>query len=218
MDAARDRGVARGSVRGPDATSAYLERWRAGEVSALDPLVRRYQPALRLFVDRRLAALQNCAARARIDPDDVLQECLKTAIEKLGSFEYRGPGSLYGWMETIAANKVSDAMDYWEADKRSAHRERPLGSSPIDTSSSPPDPPDRGPGPRTSLEVAERDRRLAAALNSLPGRMSKILMLRSHFDAEWADIAAAVGSPSADAVRKEHSMAAHLLAAQLRGV
>jgi hypothetical protein len=51
--------------------------------------------------------------------------------------------------------------------------------------------------------MVERRRRVAAALAALPERWYTLLHLRFLGGAEWSEIAAAIGSPTADAARIE---------------
>jgi len=77
-------------------TDVILARARAGDVSALERLYQAYEvPVYNLA--RRIC-------RTVEDAEDVLQE---TFLELFRSIhQYRGDGSLWGWVRTIAASKA----------------------------------------------------------------------------------------------------------------
>jgi RNA polymerase sigma factor (sigma-70 family) len=158
-----------------------------------------------LLIARQVHSIQNAAVRARLSPEDLYQEAAGTMLRKLADFEYRGPGSLYGWMKAIAVHAVTDAIDHWEAAKRLAGRERALEAVGTETGT---DSGWRGPawqgaGPSTMAHRREMSDRLSHAITSLDERPYRIVTLRYFFGASWSDIAHEVRSPSSDAVRKE---------------
>ncbi|MEO6594378.1 MAG: sigma-70 family RNA polymerase sigma factor [Planctomycetota bacterium] len=186
-------------------TRGDLERWRAGDASAFDELWRRYRPALEILIAGRIRSSTEPALRARLDGDDVLQEVAITVFGKLGEFEYRGPGSVLAWMSMIAKRTVSDWVDYWRAGKRHPRVELPRASpdSGATTNGSATTFVDQAQGQATQLAVRERRLRLAAAMASLSEREHLIVLWRFFGGAAWTEIAAELGAPSADAVRKE---------------
>lgn len=209
---------ARGS-EGPDRdfsrTRSDLQLWKNGDEDAFARLWERYQPALDLMVTRRIAAIRNAQVRRRIAAEDILHEAVATVLQKLPEFEYRGPGSLFGWMERIAAHKVKDAVDYWEAQRRAPQREvapRRTGSAATDLVARQPDP---RPGPRTRAERDEQHERLRQAVAAMSARDYKVVILRYYLGAEWDQIALEVDAPSGDAVRKQHWRLLPLIATQM---
>ncbi len=199
-------------------THGDLELWRAGDRTAGDRILQRYEPALEVLVRRRIRALGNAAVQSRLSAEDILQDALVTVTRKRHEFEFRGPGSLFGWMLTIADNQVRDRVDYWETHKRTPNREQSLPAGAGDTQAPAADPADGSAGPRTRAEHRERASRVAIALVELPDREFRIVMLRYFFGAEWDEIARDVGSPSGEAVRKEHAKSLPALAPKLKGL
>src|SRR5262245_34736356 len=138
--------------------------------------------------------------------DDILQDAAVTAFRQLRGFEYRGSGSLLAWFGTIALRAAGDRLDYWRADKRSpaihnrghavADTSQPGDGTPENVSAS-------TPSALSELHRAEGRRRLGDALAELPERQQTIVMWRFFAGAEWADIAAEVESPSAEAIKME---------------
>lgn len=186
-------------------TRADLARWRAGDVAAFDELWRRYHPALEVLIAGRIRAGVPAALRVRLEADDVVQEVAATVFAKLGEFEYRGPGSVLAWMSVIAQRTVNDWLDYWRAGKRHPGSELPPSArGGGETTQSPwGRHVDRASGPATEFATRERRRRLAAAMADLSEREHVIVFWKFFGGASWTEIAAEVGAPSGDAVRKE---------------
>ena len=67
-----------------------------GDRSAEDELYRRY--AARVFTLCRRYLADSDEAK------DMMQDVLIRALDKIQSFTFRGPGSLYGWISRIAIN------------------------------------------------------------------------------------------------------------------
>lgn len=177
-----------------------LARWRQGEAAAFQDLWRRYEPGLRLIVAGKIRNVRSDEVRKKLEADDIVQDVAAIVVSKLGEFEYRGPGSLYGWLEQIAERKVWDCVDYWEAARRDAGQELAL-----DSRGRVSDPPHSGPGPATRAVMNERFTRLTDAIALASDRDRAIVLLRYFFGATWEEVAREVGAPSDDAVRKELS-------------
>jgi RNA polymerase sigma factor (sigma-70 family) len=197
-------------------TRVDLELWRAGDRAALDRVFRRYERGLKQLIVRRIATVSSTPTRLRLSADDLFQDAARVVLERIATFEYRGPGSLFGWMEAVAMHSVSDAVDKLQAMKRAADQERPLLVSDDDGT-----PRDQhafaGAGPSTVADARERATRVDAALARLPERDHRLMVLRYYFGAEWEEIARELGAPSAEAVRKEHARLLPSLGALLRG-
>jgi DNA-directed RNA polymerase specialized sigma24 family protein len=192
------------AVRRPQETLFDLEALRRGESQAFDRLWNRYRPALEILVAAKIRSGLDPVLGSRLDAE---QEVAIRTLAKFQEFEYRGPGSVLSWMSAIAAFVVQERVQYWTAEKRNPHLERPLPSPGSADSSVKfrPRPPLRHPGvgPSTAFDLADRRRRIGAALAGLPERHHKIVFLRFFGGADWEEIAREVGAPSADAVRME---------------
>ena len=81
-----------------DSEERLLQRMLQGDTSAAEPLYRLHV--------RYLSAL--CSRYLTDDEDikDVLQESFLRIFSSIDSFEYRGKGSLRGWMAKIALNET----------------------------------------------------------------------------------------------------------------
>ena len=75
---------------------SLVERARAGDYAALEHLYRAYE--------RGVYALARRLTPTAEDAEDVLQETFLEVCRSVGS--WRGEGSLWGWIRTIAANKA----------------------------------------------------------------------------------------------------------------
>ena len=200
-------------------TRTDVERWRAGDRSAGDRLFRRYERGLLALIQRQIRTHASAAVRSRLSAEDLFQEAAATVLRKLRDFDYRGPGSLYAWMSALAAHAVTDAIDRAQAQKRHAGRERALAvGEATDSTGAPPQLAAAGHGPSTLAGHAEQHHRVHAALAELDDRSHRLITMRFFFGAEWAEIAEALGSPSADAIRKEAAGLLLRIAPRLNGV
>ena len=96
-----------------DQTEVWVAAAAAGDQLALAKLLATYHPLLAARVATRL----DPSLRARVSPDDVLQEVYVQVFRQGPRFEHRGPKSFLNWVLTILDHKVIDVH-------RSAHRER----------------------------------------------------------------------------------------------
>ena len=69
---------------------------------AVDELYRRYAARVHALCKRYLGDED--------DAKDLMLETLLQAIDKMGSFQYTGKGSLYGWISRIAINKALNQL------------------------------------------------------------------------------------------------------------
>ena len=69
---------------------------------AADELYRRYAARVHALCKRYLGDED--------DAKDLMLETLLQAIDKMGSFQYTGKGSLYGWISRIAINKALNQL------------------------------------------------------------------------------------------------------------
>ncbi len=75
---------------------AVIARAKRGDPSALEALYRAYSPAT-FNLARRIC-------RTTEDAEDVLQETFFEVCRSIGN--YRGDGSLWGWIRTVASSKA----------------------------------------------------------------------------------------------------------------
>ncbi len=87
------------------ATGDLVGRAQAGEAGARDLLFERYRSRLEAFLRARLPAGQ----RGMLETQDLVQEVSLEAFRGLGRFEYRGIGSFWAYLRSIALHNVFDA-------------------------------------------------------------------------------------------------------------
>jgi RNA polymerase sigma factor (sigma-70 family) len=111
---------------------------------------------------------------------------LASAVQAIrdGSFEYRGPGSLSGWLLTAVRNRIEDRRRYWEKRPTVAIEDDAGAAAGAAGGVAAP-----GPGPATSLLAKERSEHLQEALAQLPAEQHLVVELRIFHGLPWADVA-----------------------------
>jgi RNA polymerase sigma-70 factor (ECF subfamily) len=154
---------------------ALIERCKAGEVSAFDDLVHRYEK--RVF---------NCALRIAgnyNDACDVAQEAFIRAFHSIQTF--RGDAKFATWIYRIVTNVYLD-----ERKKSKAHRTTSLDDAiELDENSVTRQIEDTSPTPDEVLESKERMRALQRAINSLPDYQRIIVSLYHTQHKSYEEIA-----------------------------
>lgn len=165
------------------ATRRLLSDVAAGDDSAFENLFSRNRRWLYRFVelrfDRRL--------RARVDPDDVVQETQLEAFRRLDDYLRRRPMPFRLWLQKTAYERLSKARRrHVRAARRSIMREMPL--------------PDRSsrvllahllgkPEPSQGLSHQELIRRVGEAVGQLGELDREILVMRSYEGLSYDEVA-----------------------------
>jgi RNA polymerase sigma-70 factor (ECF subfamily) len=169
-----------------------LQRVRSGEPNAVAELSEARRPQLLVYVSRQLGY----ALRAKVEPDDIVQETMIRAVRHPHLFTApdRDP---FGVLCHLAQESIVDAhRRYIDAQKRDAGREVPLQASPAST--------DGGGGllgilvasittPSKAFSRNDREIRMWEALGTLPEEQREALRLR------YVD-----GLPTKDIAQKLH--------------
>jgi RNA polymerase sigma-70 factor, ECF subfamily len=182
---------------GLDSTLTLVERVKAGDREALDGLVARYLPALRRWASGRLPRW----TRDLLDTDDLVQETMIRAINRIDRFDARHEGALQAYLRQAVVNRIRDEI---RRGKRSPV-ETPLDDNAADHAASP-------------LELAigaEALERYEAALARLRPEEREAIVARIEMDGTYQDVARALGKPSADAARMAVSRALLRLAEEM---
>jgi RNA polymerase sigma-70 factor (ECF subfamily) len=166
-----------------DTTVDLLARLRGGDTAARDQLVARYLPVLRRWAHGRLPQY----ARGLVDTDDLVQVTLLRAVDHLGEFEPRHEGAFLAYLRRILINSVRDEI---RRAMRGPGRETISEELPDELPSAV----EQAIG-REAMEAYE------AALAALPEAQQEAVILRVEFGYSYPEIAAALGRPSANAVR-----------------
>lgn len=104
----------------------YVTRLRAGDATALEELVARYGPVIRLEARMRLRAPH---LRAVLDSMDICQSVLKSFFTRAaaGQFSIDRPEDLNRLLVQMACNKSREAARREQAQKRDGRRTARLG-------------------------------------------------------------------------------------------
>jgi len=169
---------------GLESTATLVDRIRGGDARAREEFARIYLPLLRRWAHGRLPP----AARSLAETDDLVQTTLIKSLDRLQELQLQRAGSMLAYLRTVLLNAVRREI------RRPQHR-----------------------SPRLSLEGAEAQAVAEVsphaeediglfldyerALNSLKPETREAVILRLEFGLSYAEIAAALEKPSADAAR-----------------
>jgi RNA polymerase sigma-70 factor (ECF subfamily) len=163
-------------------TLDLLERFKAGDQSAVDLLVERSIPPLRRWARGRLPAW----ARAGAETQDLVQTALLRALPKLKEFEARHPGALQAYLRQAVANHINDEI-------------RKAGTRPTtEVSDVHPDP---SPSPLEHAIGREGFERYETALQKLRASDREAIIARLELQQSYEEVAIALQKPSANAAR-----------------
>jgi RNA polymerase sigma-70 factor (ECF subfamily) len=176
--APRGPSAASGSAGDP-AIEALVTRAQAGDLTAFNALVLRFQDGLYGLTLRMLG-----------DPasaEDVTQDTFIRAWQHFDS--YRG-GSFRSWLFTIAANRARD-----ELRRRGRRPSLSLDEARDDPDRADLDPADTGPTAHEIVEQTELRHALEAALRTLPDDWREIVILADVQGLDYSEVASVTGIP-----------------------
>jgi RNA polymerase sigma-70 factor (ECF subfamily) len=175
-----------------------LRRIRSGDEEALELLCRRYLPRLRRWAAGRLPS----SARDLLDTQDLVQETMIRAINRLPEFEPRHDGALQAYLREAILNRIRDEI------RRTRSHPDATG---VDSQVVVP-----GPSPRQEAVGQAVAERYVRALGRLKADDQEAILLRIELGYGYQQIAEALGKPSADAARMAVSRALVRLAEEMR--
>jgi RNA polymerase sigma-70 factor (ECF subfamily) len=198
MDEADHRPFPR-TVEPPDAvpTLDLVIKARAGDQDAVDELFGRYEIRLRRWAHGRLPV----AARGALDTQDLVQETLVKVFHRLQSFEPRHAGAFRDYVWTTLWNSVRDIA-------RKYKRRGP--SAPLDT-----DVAGDAPSPLEQAMGHETFTRYESAMERLRPDEREAIIARVELGLSHAEVATALGKPSAAAAHMAVSRALVRLAEEM---
>jgi RNA polymerase sigma factor (sigma-70 family) len=180
-----------------ESTIELLERIKRGDNHALQILLERHLPRLRRWASGRLPR----NARDGSDTEDLVQETVIRTLRTIGEFEYRREGALQAYLRQAVANGIRDRI------RRAGRRPlmRPLeGDSPFD-----------GDSPLDEAIGREASERYDEALAALQPGDREAIVGRLELGYDYAELATALGKPTADAARVAVRRAVLRLAARM---
>jgi RNA polymerase sigma factor (sigma-70 family) len=167
-----------------ESTVDLLARARSGDSLAADALFRRYLPPLRRWARGRLPRY----ARDLLETEDIVQETMVHAFRRLENFELRHDGALHAYLRQAVVNRIRDEV-------RRAQR-RPLAEE-LKTQEHE----DQGMSPLEEAIGQEALERYEQALARLREDDRQAIVARVELGLSYADVAVALGRPTADAAR-----------------
>lgn len=182
----------------PDSSIELLARVREGDGDALNRLLARHLPSLQRWARGRLPM----GVRDLEDTADLVQETLIQALRHIDHFEYRREGALQAYLRHAVYNRIR--MEFRK--KRSRPDRTALdadhqadGISPLEHA--------------VGQETLERYER---ALARLKPEDQEAIIAKIELGSSYAELARALGKPSADAARMSVSRAIVRLAREMK--
>ena len=162
-------------------TLQLLRQAKDGSSAAFNVLFQRHRARLTALV----ASGMSPALRARLDPEDVVQEAYLEAARKFVAFEPDHPQAFYRWLTRIAVFKRKEA----ERALRAAKRGRPASLEA--------EPPAADSSVAGRAARGERAALIAQAIDTLPDAQADAVRLRYLEGRSVADTAAQLGRSEA---------------------
>lgn len=192
-----------GPLRAEDhAVSRHLlARAQAGDATALDDLLRRYQDRVQRIVRIRLGP----DLRRSVETTDLVQETFQAALRSIGELRVENDADLLNWLARIATNRIRDEHDRLNAQKRGSGRDRALDGDDSRARAREPVADDTSP-----VEAAMRSEVrevLDRAIAELPEEYREMVLLRDYCGASWESIAERFPEKSVHAAQQLHQRA-----------
>ena len=170
-------------ARETEATLQLLQRARAGDREAVDALIARYLPRLRRWATGRLPSW----ARGMADTDDIVQDAVIRTFARIEQFDPRGEGALQAYLRQVVYNRIRDEL------RRVGNRAAP---ETVDTNI-----PASDASPFEHAVGTETAERYEAALATLSAADREAIIARVELSGTYAEVAVALGKPTAEAAR-----------------
>lgn len=181
-----------------EATYDLVQLARQGDQAAIEALFTRYEARLRRWAHGRLPV----AARGPLETQDLVQDTLIRVFKKLQSFEPRHPGAFRDYVWTTMWNAIRDIA-------RSSKRRGPVAA--LDELEMP----SADPSPLEEAVGWETLERYEAAMDRLRPDEREALVARIEVGLSHAEVAEALGKPSAAAAHMAVSRALMRLAEEM---
>jgi RNA polymerase sigma-70 factor (ECF subfamily) len=174
-----------GVIQRVDFSETILQA-RQGDRQALERLLSRWRPLLRLDAQR----LVGSGFSSRADSSDVVQDALAQACRDAGSFRGHTEGEWVQWLRRILAFQAAKFRRRHLAAKRDVNREGAWFSEESVGCSE---------DPLQELIVRDQIARLSAALDRLSENMREVVVRRIFERQSFEEVAAALGCTSSTA-------------------
>jgi len=168
---------------------ALIERCRAGDVAAFEPLVEKYR--------QRVWRLAYQVLRDREEAWDCAQDAFVRAFQSLASF--RGRSAFYTWLFRIAMNVATDRL------RSRGAQARAFGTQAIPAEEWERTAPDPEARPDQAALGAEQRERITRALDTLPPNARAIIMLSDVEGLSYREIASVLNCPIGTVMSRLHN-------------
>lgn len=180
-----------------ESSFALVLRARRGDQPAIEELCARYLPRLNRWAHGRLPGY----ARGALETQDLVQDTLVQVVSRLDQFEPRHEGAFQAYARQALLNRIRDQI---------RHATRKPAGDPIDDVHEAADP-----SPLEEAIGQQALERYEAALQRLRPEDREAVIARVEMRLSMADIAAALGKPSAAAAHMAVSRALVRLADEM---
>jgi RNA polymerase sigma-70 factor, ECF subfamily len=170
-------------VRPLESTLDLLSLAKAGDRDALERLLARCVPVLRRWASGRLPRW----TRDLMDTDDLVNETVLRAVNRLHLFEPRHEGALLAYLRKAVMNRIRDEV---------TRKKRMPPQQSLDENHA-----DRGASPLEEAIGQEAVERYEAALSRLREEDREAIIARVEMESSYDEVAKALGKPSPDAAR-----------------
>ncbi|MBK5255925.1 MAG: sigma-70 family RNA polymerase sigma factor [Vicinamibacteria bacterium] len=174
-------GEIQGSVSFP--TRELVSRARGGDPLAVEALYLRYLPVLQRWARGRMPP----RARDLNDTEDLVQETLTRTLRRLSSVDVDRPGAFFAYLRMALLNRIRDEA------RRVSRTPQGVRMQDIHATSDA--------SPIEALIGREKLERFEGAMETLSLDDREAIMARIELNLTYAEVAAALGKPSADAAR-----------------
>lgn len=175
-------------------TQELLAQATSGNEAAWARLFRIHRKYLVVLVKSALPPL----TRRRFDAEDVVQAAFLSAWKGIGTFEYRGEGSLRFWLKRIALNELQGFLRHHRRQRRQVS---PDSGALSDTTRMNSMVDAREESPPDAAERLEEESMLLDALAKLPERDRDVLIMRQFERLTWPRIAEILEVPESSCRR-----------------
>ncbi|MEM7202189.1 MAG: sigma-70 family RNA polymerase sigma factor [Planctomycetota bacterium] len=185
-----------------------------GDSAARDVLVREFYPRVRELVHRELQ--RGFRQRHRwilplFSTGDVVQEVFQRVLDELDRFEGDDEDTFVRYLSSMVTHRLLDAVRFHEAQRRDGRRQRQVGTTSFEEAAAAPDP-----SPAAGAASSEHLKIFREVVSAFPARRALLLEMRLVHGESYAQIAARLGFPTADAARKAFQLARARMAIELR--
>ena len=112
-------------MNGDSGYTKLISRASKGDQVALDALLARYRPYLRLIAEQNLRP----KFRSRFDGSDIVQQTCYEAFRAIESLRGSTEAEFNAWIKRILQNNVTNLLRDHTADKRDVRREQAMNSA-----------------------------------------------------------------------------------------